>query len=229
MLLREVLEAHANLATVRANAESGGTYTALVIERLLAAGWPKIEVFTTMVAIAMPPSQFPRSNGAEGETAVDIRGGRFSVIHYMKDKLSNIPEAHTFGLSNFLWERYFKAFIITNDQQCDDRVFGAKGHLYGPFTKDIIGAGTGKHELLNLATSRGLSNSRDKLDWIVQFLTLHLHRMNCAWGFLHDLATKWEAHPKLVQNWKLDSGDVGEIFEATNKGVEMEGNCLKKC
>ena len=141
----------------------------------------------------------------------------------MNDKLSIIPENHSFGLYNCLWERYFNAYIITNDQQCDDRVFGAKGHSYGLFIRDIIGAGTGRHELLKLATERGLSSSRDKLDWLVQFLTLHLHRMNCAWGFLHDLANKWEAHPKWIQTWKLDSGDVNEILEATDAGLDSEG------
>ena len=84
----------------------------------------------------MPPSQFPRAKGAEDETHVYTRGGRFSVIHYMKDKLSNIPDSHAYGLCNFLWERYFNAFIITNDQQCDDRVFGAKGHSYGLSVRD---------------------------------------------------------------------------------------------
>ena len=47
--------------------------------------------------------------------------------------------------------------------------------------------------------------------------------MNCAWGFLHDLANKWEAHPECIQTWKLDSGDVNEILEATNAGLDSEG------
>ena len=54
----------------------------------------------------------------------------------MKDKLSIIPENHSFGLYNFFWGRYFNAYIVTNDQQCDDRVFGAKGHSYGLSVRD---------------------------------------------------------------------------------------------
>ena len=104
LLLKEVLGAHPNLTEIQTMAESAGTYTALVLERLLAAYWPTIVVRTTMVAIAMPPTQFPRTAGLAGEFPLSVRGERINVIHYMKDKLSIIfdPQA----LNRFLRDHY---------------------------------------------------------------------------------------------------------------------------
>ena len=142
------------------------------------------------------------------------------MIHYMKDRLSCIPERQAQALHNFLSAHHCRPFIITNTRGSDDGVFRKNGHSYGPFTRDIIMAGPGNHELENLATEQGMSTDRDKLDWMVQFLTLHMHRLKSAWGFLHELANRWQLHPKWSEDWRLDRADVRSVLDETNEALE---------
>ena len=226
--MREQVAAFPALKTIVSNSESAGTYTALVFERLMAAHWPHIEVRSTMVAIAMPPGQFPTSNGQAGETEIHTRGSRFSVVHYTKDQLSRVDENQAEQLLTFLRGMGIQAFIVTNAQLHNDRIFGNRRHSYGPFVNDFMKAGTGCHELHNIATTTGLSSKQDKLDWLVQFLTLHLHLLNNAWGFLHDLASRWEAHPTWIEVWQLGEGEVEAILQDTNNGLPNQGRLTQE-
>ena len=117
----------------------------------------------------MPPNQFPAPNGQIGETKLRIRGSRFNVVHYTKDQLSRVEESQAQKLLTFLKSLGIQAFIVTNTQLHDDRIFGNRRHSYGPSVNDFMKAGTGCHELHNIATTTGLSSKQDKLDWLVQF------------------------------------------------------------
>mgnify|MGYP000305708204 CR=1 FL=1 len=224
LLLRELIGSFPNLKIIRSNSESAGTYTALVFERLFALHWPHLHVFSTMVALAMPPGQFPSPQTLEGEDDLLQRGARFSVYHYAGDRLCRIPETHMVLLQTFLEKKGFLAYLVTNVLQQVDKVFGAQGHSYGPYLDSIQGFGHGCHDFHEIAVGKGLSTKQDNLDWLVQFLTLHLHEMNCAWGFLQDLAAGWESHPKWNSEWKLGELDVIGILHAANQGLSNHGS-----
>ncbi len=111
LLLRELLATHPRLDTIRSNSESAGTYTALVFERLFALHWPQLIVSSTMVALAMPPGQFP-SAPPEPTRALEkellLRGSQFSVVHYAGDGLCRIPDTRMEQLRIFVGAQGFR-------------------------------------------------------------------------------------------------------------------------